>query len=760
MFIDKPFQTDPRLRGALTCSRCGARGHEPQAIVHRHDCSHCLPDAEATEQSPPPPPPAQAASLWRALPMLLLVAGLAACGGGDSASSAPPVTVTPLPPVAIVGTTVALETAAFVAATLSAPTVGPEGGTLSVIGTTDPLAGATLAFPAGVLSEPVTVALSSAPVTAATGLPAGAAPRGRAIRVQLTTVASGAAVGALRNIVRLTLPVDATTTDAVAYYQLEDAGTLEAMGFESIDPVTHAISFFTRAPSQTGTVVGTVAGSPRATAQGVHVKAVTPAPPQSPLFATYVAIGVAQTTLAGFASSETTIDSGFRPTVNGFAQPNYGSYYADSRGGSCFGMVGFAKYYYQMGFTSPLVDTYRDARKTEAWIDDSVGIELAGRVHTQMTAMWNTYVDQELDQQVSSTDIARGIIGALYVTGRPALVYLSQVTNGVGSGAHAVAVYKAVFHTDTAVTFGIYDPNMPKNDARVIDWSPADGFEPYESGTTAGDTLFRYNEFKQMGFSVGLTPDELTRDKSDADAGYPSSVFPTITITSITGQKLGDNLLASPGTTADGLPDYNTADTTIVIEGTVLGGNAQVSGQIVFALNAITPSGTVRTDIDNGAGSGTGKFKVAIPVNSGITTISLLAADSNLLDHWAAFKQVFVNSTSSPWVGTYVGAEVEHCIKAPDTFSIPTRFVITLENKTTIRAKAFQIGGQFDGYEQQGSFTYVIADGSNVARYGFADVVFDVPITLTLNGDTLTYEDNDGTNPFKPCRTGTFTRQP
>jgi hypothetical protein len=140
----------------------------------------------------------------------------------------------------------------------------------------------------------------------------------------------------------------------------------------------------------------------------------------------------------------------------------------------------------------------------------------------------------------------------------------------------------------------------------------------------------------------------------------------------------------------------------------------------------------------------------------GTDTLSLSVEDAN-------GRVVTVGSTKidvgvNPWVGTYVGAEVEHCIKAPDTFSIPTRFVITQENKSTIRAKATQIGGQFDGYEQQGSFTYVI-DGSSVARYGFGDVVYDVPITLTLNGDTLTYEDNDGTNPNKPCRTGTFTRQ-
>jgi len=53
-------------------------------------------------------------------------------------------------------------------------------------------------------------------VTSATGLPEGAAPRGRAIRVQFTTVASGAAVGALPKLVGLTLPVDATTDTVTA----------------------------------------------------------------------------------------------------------------------------------------------------------------------------------------------------------------------------------------------------------------------------------------------------------------------------------------------------------------------------------------------------------------------------------------------------------------------------------------------------------------------------------------------------------------
>ena len=141
----------------------------------------------------------------------------------------------------------------------------------------------------------------------------------------------------------------------------------------------------------------------------------------------------------------------------------------------------------------------------------------------------------------------------------------------------------------------------------------------------------------------------------------------------------------------------------------------------------------------------------------GLDTLSVVIRDAN--GKVLTVGSTTINVSLSPWVGIFIGAEVEHCIKAPDTFSVPTRFVIELVNKTTIRASALQIGGIHDGYGQQGSYTYVIADGSNVARYGFGDVVYDMPISLTLKGDTLTYEDNEGTNPNKPCRTGTFTRQ-
>ena len=359
--------------------------------------------------------------------------------------------------------------------------------------------------------------MSSASVSSMTGLPDGAAPRGRVIHLQLTSAASGTAIGVLKGMVRLTFPVDASTTDVVGYYQVESGGSLEAMGFDHIDPASHAISFRTRAPGLTGAVSpassASAAASPGPQAQGVRILAST-----TTLLASYVAVGVSQVTLTRMASTQSVIDSGFRPSANGFSLPNFGSAYEGSSGGNCFGMVGFAKYYYQMAYPSPLADTYRDAQKSATWIDDAVGIELASREQKLMTDIWATY-SQELDlQSMSSTDVAYSLLGAIYVTGKPALVGLWRVVNNqTAEDSHAVSVWRASVHADGGIAFATYDPNFAKDDARTITWNRAGGFDNYVSGDNSASAEQTYNGFEQMAMAVGLTPDQLARDKADAD---------------------------------------------------------------------------------------------------------------------------------------------------------------------------------------------------------------------------------------------------
>ena len=465
----------------------------------------------------------------------------------------------------------------------------------------------------------------------------------------------------------LTLPIDASSTDSVAYYQVESGGALESMGFDSIDKTGQTISFYTRAPGTTGSVAAALTASPRAQVQRAGRADAT-----SSLIATYVAIGVSQATLTRMAATQSVVDSGFRPSVNGFSLPNFGSSYRESSGGNCFGMVGFAKYYYQMAYASPLVDTYRDAQKSATWIDDAVGIELASREQNQMLDIWTTYVQELNVQTSSSSDVAYSLLGALYVTGKPALVAMWTVVGGETAAGHAVSVWSASVHADGSIAFATYDPNFPKDDARKITWSRAGGFDNYVSGDNSATADQTYNAFKQVGMALGLTPEQLARDKADADAGYPDTVFPKFTITAIRGQTTGEDALANTGTSPDGLTTFKTADTAVVIEGTVLGGNAQMAGSVANYLNVFGPDGRQSDIIDNDEGSGTGHFSVVVPVRPGLNPIALLASDDEVVTHWSAFKQVIVESDAAPsyFTSTLIWdrdtSDVDLYVKEPD----------------------------------------------------------------------------------------------
>lgn len=579
---------------------------------------------------------------------ILLLTGmlvLGACGGGSSggdsggSSSSAASSTSSSSSSTAQGTVVNMQTGAYTTSTLSTSTIGQSGGTISITSATDPLVGTKIEFPANALSGNVTVSITSAPITTTSGLPSGAAPRSRAIR--LTAIdASAKPVQNLSQLVKITFPYE-TTSDEVNYYKIEKGGVLEPVGFDSINTTTRTITFRTRAPTATE-----VDYSPNLLFNpNLHASIAA-----TTSYATYVAIGITQQRFTELINTAQSVDTGFLPSSNGWYIPNYGSYFRDSRGGNCFGMVGFAKFYYRQGYSAKLYDSYRDAQKTTPWVDDAVAIELASRVHNGMADIWNSYTSEEMSLQTSSTSVARSIIGALYVSKAPSLIYIQQVVGNSGTGAHAISIYRADLRANGSVTFHVYDPNKTKDDTVRIEWAPATGFANYLSGTTAADSSFAYNYFRHVGYYVGMDSSELLTLKANADSGFPTSTFPKITITKITGKTLSDNVMLNTGTTPApaSLPEYKTADTAVVIEGTVLGGNAQVAGQVVNNLQVITPSGTFSTPINNLAGAGDGKFTVTVPLKSGINQIALLAADPNNVSLWAAFNQAFIESTAAP----------------------------------------------------------------------------------------------------------------
>ncbi|MCK6545289.1 hypothetical protein L6R52_05425 [Myxococcota bacterium] len=560
----------------------------------------------------------------------LFVGALTACPGGGET-----------PPPAR-ETIVSLDLETFTPMTATGAVVGPSGGVVRASGATGDVA-VEIDVPAGAASEDVTFTVSVASVTSEAGLPEGAIIASRAFRIETSASAAWSEERMFDRPVEVTLPYDALTDPddekTVQFYRWGPDGALEPAGFSRIDRAARTISFYTRSfgssaePSRLGGTSGLTADV---------------------AFATYVAVAIGQR-WAAFVTGGGVVDSGFRAAKDGWFIPNYGAYYKKSRGGSCFGFVGGAKYYYRRQFSPTLFENYRDAAKTATWLDDEVAIELTSRIHNGLAEIWSTFLSGELDAQVpSSEDVALSYLGALYVTGMPALLYIQQKTiDAAGAahytGAHAIMIYRADVGAGGAITFWVYDPNFPGKDDRRITWG-AGGFASYASGTDAASSSFQYNYFKHVGYHVGLGDSVLDALKAAADRKFEGdTVFPEITITEVRGvdgSQLAD--VATEDVTARGERCFVVPEAAVQISGTVLGGLAQDACCVVDNVRVFVDNRRYSARVNNQAGGGDGKFSIIVPVAQGDNEIVLLAAKRNSFSNWAGFHRDLVRSNASP----------------------------------------------------------------------------------------------------------------
>ena len=587
--------------------------------------------------------------MWLLAVFTAMVLALGGCGGGggddgnddggDNGDITPPV----IDDTALTETTAVLTTGLFQDASsdLSAVSVGSGGGTLEITDPASPLAGLEIMVPEGATDEVISFTVSYADISGETGLPEGTESRSKLIRIQASGSDAWNTYAMFDKAVLVTLPYDASTNDIVGFYVYNSDGTLEPTGLEVMDTNNGTVSFWTRTFANTADTTS-VAGSLQTS--GLRTASIA-----SATYLSYLAVGIAQQTWADWTNQGSVINTGFTAAANGWYIPNYGAYYKASRGGNCMGMVGFAKFYFRKAYATVLHSNYRDATPTTTWLDDDVAIELASRVHNGMADIWNQYVSQELNLQTqSSLSVARSLAGALYVTGNPALLYIQQVVNNNYSGAHAIMTYRADIDTSGNITFYIYDPNFPGADNRRITYVNGTGFNSYASGTSAASSRFSYNYLKHFGFHVGMSDAALSELKTSADAGFTgSSVFPTLTVTAITGTMNDEDVLANTDTTDQGQEKLVTADTNVRIQGTVLGGLAQTAGSVVNNLRVLTPQGNYSTPVDNQAGSGTGEFDITIPLLTGENMVALVASKYRSFSHWAAFKLLIIDSTAS-----------------------------------------------------------------------------------------------------------------
>ena len=588
--------------------------------------------------------------------LIIIFMALSGCGGGSSSSSVVPIVPTP-------ANTVDLSSGSEVSS-VAVKTVGTSGGVIAVTDASDPLFGFEIVVPEGAADEDISFSISSSEITDVDGLPAEAAIHSRLIKITATGSDEWNTYGMFNKAIKVTLPYD-DTDDTVSWYVHNQDKTLEPTGMAASDPGNNTITFWTRtfANSADDTV---------ATASIVPASAAVL--PSSVHYASYVAIGLSQQVWADWTNIAKNIDTGFTSATDGWYIPNYGSFYQESRGGNCFGMVGWAKYYYKTAASPSLYSNYRDDLPTSTWVDDEVAIELASRVHNGMSDIWSQYVNQELNiQTASSISVARSLVGALYITGSPALLGIYQEVAGDFTGGHAIMTYRADIDASGNITFYIYDPNFPGDDTRRINYISGTGFQNYASGTTAASSAFSYNNISHVGFHVGLSDASLAAMKTSADQDFKNdSVFPTITITSITGKTTFEDVTANESTTAEGQHKYTTTDTAVIISGTVLGGLAQTDGSVVDNIRVLTPGGNYSAAVDNQVGGGTGQFSVTIPLLHGENMIAFIAAKYASFSHWAAFDMDIIESTASSSSMTVTldweqsSSDVDLYVKEPD----------------------------------------------------------------------------------------------
>jgi uncharacterized protein YfaP (DUF2135 family) len=555
-----------------------------------------------------------------------------------------------------------LDTGPFTPAPLTRTVVGSDGGTVAVEDPASPLAGIEIVVPPGATDEPITFEIAWADVTGTAGLPTGARRASKLIRIRAEGSAAWNQYRAFSLPVRVTLPYEepGDGEETVRFYVQNADGSLEPAGFEAIDQGGNTITFYTSVFADTAeaSVLGDAAapalatsdisaGRPAGIDRGRPASVVS-----SAVFNGYVAVGLSQQTLAALLGGRS-VDTGFRSSVHGWFIPNYGSYYKFSRGGSCFGFVGAAKYYYRRGFSPTLYASYRDPDRTATWVDDAVAIEFTSRVHNGMADIWDQFVSGEVNiQQPSSRQVALSWVGAMYVTGAPALLYIQQALPQPGggvayAGAHAISVYRVDITPTGRFTFHVYDPNFPGDDGRRIIYTTSTGFVSYPSGTTAGASAFIYNFFKHVGFHVGLSNTVLDRIKQAADRAFRGdTVFPQVMIETVRGGRTGTD--ATEAVTAQGDHKYVIDDNSVRIQGTILGGLAQDACCVVNDAQVFLSNRRYSTPVNNMAGGGDGRFDVTVPISQGESELVILGAQANTFSHWAAFKRDVIESTFSP----------------------------------------------------------------------------------------------------------------
>jgi hypothetical protein len=452
----------------------------------------------------------------------------------------------------------------FIRVTLTAPyaaagTIGPAGGDIAVTNPGSPIYGTRVAVPPGAI-EPADAQIS---LTFSDSLPASFP-----IDVRQVSAVFSLETSATYNFqlpLRVTIPLNrviAADEVPAVFFWSETQQKYRPVTVEAIDREARTVTFRT-----------------------AH-------------FSSFVAI-----VLPGAAAlmSQVNLDTGFRPAVDGFQHPNFGTY--QSPGGNCYALALYSAWYYadKKDVDGEQLYGQYDEGVRGQWQDNADERELIGRTYVAASQYWAN-VWTQISYTLRPSDTALEFFTALMVTKEPQ-VLLIRIKGGNG---HAVTVYG---WNANAGQFLIYDNNSP-GEVVTLNWSLSGGFTNYSK---QGGWVIE--QFAFDAFTTLIHGNELEKLYSGVEQGWPSSTYATIAI-------------STPSPEADDTikleDDPNS--TVFDFEGSVSGGGisppyvvAYINGSKLGVLSVVN-----------------GKFSLSVPEESlnAATNALHLRATINPSDQW------------------------------------------------------------------------------------------------------------------------------
>lgn len=404
--------------------------------------------------------------------VVLLAFALVSCGGG-STSYTPPVNAGP-------GTVATQLVDAAV------------GGTITIQAPGNALNGTVVNLPAGALgasgTDTITIGYSDA-------LPGSISPDALAAGATVITKSvelTHTSTTPFASVVQVTIPYDTTMAGQsgipIIVYWDETLNNYETVQIVSFDPVGGTVTFNTK-----------------------H-------------FTTFLAIVFPQANTI----LQRSFFTNFNPDVNGFSVKNFSTQKGVTNDGACYGLTSFAAWFFKAK-TTPLFSEYFGSSSpfiSSTPIEQDVAREL----------IYKTYVDTNYKNHIAlagarvdpvnwtSLATAAVLYQTLRTTSSPQLLAIegTNPTTGAHIGWHSVLVYG---WDAVKGNFLIYDPNDPGK-ANQIHFDASTGFSKYVPSYTQ---LYEFTKFYLDSISSHYDPATLETNLSNANNGWPSKAFNTIT---------------------------------------------------------------------------------------------------------------------------------------------------------------------------------------------------------------------------------------